>query len=132
MIIYDLKTVKKVDTNLLVFQGLFSDIQDKYFVHQFIYTDGPKDDHKVGSAVVSNCNVIQLALDVIHNSNKDKYVICVDSLSCLQAIEQQHMDHPLVLDVLDNCSALINKTVLFCWVPSHEEMNWLMKQQRLH
>ena len=39
--------------------------------------------------------------------------------SCLQAIEQQHTDHPLVLEVLEKYSALINKTVLFCWVPSH-------------
>ena len=62
---------------------------------------------------------IQLALDVVNNSNEDKYIICVDSLSCLQAIEQQHIDHPLVLDVLEKYSALINKTVLFCWVPSH-------------
>ena len=54
-----------------------------------------------------------------NNSNEDKYIICVDSLSCLQAIEQQHIDHPLVLDVLEKYSALINKTVLFCWVPSH-------------
>ena len=59
---------------------------------------------------------IQLALDVVNNSNEDKYIICVDSL---QAIEQQHIDHPLVLDVLEKYSALINKTVLFCWVPSH-------------
>ena len=64
-------------------------------------------------------HVIQQALDVVHNSNKDKYTICVDSLSCLQAIEQQHMDHPLVLDVLEKYSSLINKIVLFCWVPSH-------------
>ena len=62
---------------------------------------------------------ILLALDVVNNSNEDKYIICVDLLSCLQAIEQQHIDHPLVLDVLEKCSALINKTVLFCWVPSH-------------
>ena len=62
---------------------------------------------------------ILLALDVVNNSNEDKYIMCVDSLSCLQAIEHQHIDHPLVLDVLDKCSALINKTVLFCWVPSH-------------
>ena len=60
-----------------------------------------------------------ITLDVVNNSNEDKYIICVDSLSCLQAIEQQHIDHPLVLDVLEKCSALINKTVLFCWVPSH-------------
>ena len=137
LIIYGLKTVKKVDTNPLVFQGLFNDIQDKYFDHQFLYTDGSKDDHKVGCAVVSNFNIvkrclpgqasiytaelraIQLALDLVNNSNKDKYVICVDSLSCLQAIEHQHIDHPLVLDVLEKYSALVNKTVLFCWVPSH-------------
>ena len=31
LIIYGLKTVKKVDTNPLVFQGLFNDVQDKYF-----------------------------------------------------------------------------------------------------
>ena len=146
LIIYGLKTVKKVDTNPLVFQvytnplvfqGLFNDVQDKYFDHQFLYTDGSKDDHKIGCAVVSNFNIvkrrlpgqvsiytaelcaIQLALDVVNNSNEDKYIIYVDSLSCLQAIEQQHIDHPLVLDVLEKYSALINKTVLFCWVPSH-------------
>ena len=103
--IWCLKTVKKVYTNPLVFQGLFNDIQDTYFDHQFIYTDGSKDDHKVGCAVVSNFNIIkrrlpgqapiytaelcaiQLTRDVVNNSNVvDKYVICVDSLSCLQAI----------------------------------------------
>ena len=106
IIVYGLKTVKKVDTNPLVFQGFLNNIQDKYFDHQFLYTDGSKDDHKVGCAVVSNFNIIkrslpgqasiytaelraiQLALDVVNNSN----------LSCLQAIEQQHIDHPLVLD----------------------------------
>ena len=62
---------------------------------------------------------IQLALDVVNNSNEDKYIICVDSLSCLQAIEHHYIDHPLVLDVLEKYSALINKTVLFCWIPSH-------------
>ena len=71
------------------------------------------------SIYTAELRAIQLALDLVNNSNKDKYVICVDSLSCLQAIEQQHIDHPLVLDVLEKYSALINKTVLFCWVPSH-------------
>ena len=120
--------------------------------HQFLNTDGSKDDHKVGCAV-SNFNIvkrrlpgqasiytaelraIQLALDLVNNSNKDKYVICVDSLSCLQAIGHQHIDHPLVLDVLAKYSALVNKTVLFVGYPVmwvYEEMNWLMQQQRLH
>ena len=62
LIIYGLKTVKKVNTNPLVFQGLFNDVQDKYFDHQFLYTDGSKDDHKVGCAVVSNFNIVKRRL----------------------------------------------------------------------
>ena len=57
MAIYGL--TKKVDTNTLVFLGLFNDVQDKYFDHQLLYDDGSKDDHKVGCAVVSNCNIIK-------------------------------------------------------------------------
>ena len=34
-------------------------------------------------------------------------------------LEHQHIDHPLVLDVLEKYSSLVNKKVLFCWVPSH-------------
>ena len=133
IILYGLKT-----TNPLVFQW-FNDVQDKYFDHQFIYTDDSKDDHKVGCAVfwslsiinrrlpdqasiyTAESHAIQLALDVVYKSNKNKYVICVDSLSCLQAIEHKDIDHPLVLDVLIKYSALTNKhkTILFCWVPSH-------------
>ena len=71
------------------------------------------------SIYTAELHTIQLALNVVHNSNKDKYIICVDSLSCLHAIERQHMDHPLVLDVLEKYSALVNRTVLFCWLHSH-------------
>ena len=71
------------------------------------------------SIYTAELHAIQLALDVVNNSNKDKYIFCVDSLSCLEAIERQHIDHPLVLDVLEKYSALINITVLFCWVPRH-------------
>ena len=46
----------------MVFQGLFNDFQDKYFDHQFLYTNGSKDDHKVGCAVVSNVNTIKRRL----------------------------------------------------------------------
>ena len=116
IILYCLKTVK------------FNDVQDTYFDHQFLFSDDSKDDHKVGCAVVSNfiimkiclpgqasiytteLRAIQLALDVVNIYYKDKYVMCVESVSCIQAIEHQHMDHPLVLDVLKKYSALRNKT----------------------
>ena len=128
LIIYGLKTVKKVDTNQLVFQGLFNDVQDKYFDHQFLYTDGSKDDHKVGCAVVSNCNIvkgrlpgqasiytaelcaIQLALDVVNNSNEDKYIFCVDSLSCLQAAYRSSFGLGCVGEIL--CTDKYNSIIL--------------------
>ena len=148
LIIYGLKTVKKVDTNPLVFQVLLNDVQDKYFDHQFLYTDGSKEDHKVGCAVVSNFNIIKrrlpgqssiytaelcailLALDVVNNSNKDKYVIYVDFFIVSTGNwTAAHIDHPLVLDVLEKYSALINKTVLFCCQP-----RWLsgLRRSRVH
>ena len=58
IIVYGLQTVKKIDTNPLVFQGIFNDVQDKYVDHQFLYTDGSRDDHKVGCTIFSSLSII--------------------------------------------------------------------------
>ena len=87
LIIYGLKTVKKVDTNPLVFQGLFNDVQDKYFDHQFLYTDGSKDDHKVGCAVVSNL--------LGHTYTSHRYLLAGDDppvcISCQENLTVEHI-----------------------------------------
>ena len=79
--LYGLKTVKKLDTNPLVFQGLFHDIQDQHFDHQFLYTVVTNFNiikrclPKQASIYTVELHAIQLALDVIHNSNKTKIYI---------------------------------------------------------
>ena len=121
------------------FQGLFHNVQNIYNDHEFIFTDGSRDDKKVGCAVVSGRHVsklrlpdrasiftaeltaIILAFDKIERSGKQKCIVCVDSLSCLQTIEQLNIDHPLVLDIMNKYLEIrsLSKLVKFCWVPSH-------------
>ena len=45
----------------------------------------------------------------------------MDSLSCLQAIENLEIENPLVLSILELHSTFktLKKDVVFCWVPSH-------------
>ena len=54
IILYNLKMSKKSETEPSLFiKVLFHNIQDSYNDHQFIFTDGSRDDQKVGCAVVS-------------------------------------------------------------------------------
>ncbi|KAK2167197.1 hypothetical protein LSH36_31g03008 [Paralvinella palmiformis] len=54
-------------------------------------------------------------------STGDKLIICVDSVSCLQTIENLDIENPLVLSILELHSTFktLQKDVVFCWVPSH-------------
>jgi len=100
--LYGLRTAKKSDVCLSEFQSRFHIIQNKYEDHQFIYTDGSKGGGRVGCAVVCGRQCVMERLpDVastytaepqviyIHGigSPGDKFIVCVDSLSCLQVIE---------------------------------------------
>ena len=60
----------------------------------------------MASICIAELSVILLALDFIEISDNDKFIICVDSLSCLQTIEQINIDHPLVLDILNMYNTL--------------------------
>jgi hypothetical protein len=99
-------------------------MQNEYDDHQFIYTDGSKEGDRVGCAVVccrqcvmerlpdvtsiytAKFRAIYLALYHGISSTGDKFIISVDSLSCLQAIENLDIEHPLVLSILELHSTL--------------------------
>ena len=138
-ILYGLRAGKKSDVCPSEFQSRFHIIQNKYDDHQFIYTDGSKEGDRVGCAVVcgrqcvmerlpdvasiytAELRAIYLALHHGISSTGDKLIICVDSLSCLQAIENLEIENPLVLSILELHSTFktLKKDVVFCWVPSH-------------
>jgi len=138
-ILYDLRVGKKSEVYPTDFLSHFHVIQDKYNEYQFIYTDGSKDDARVGCAAVygrqflrerlpdtasvytAELHAICIAMHHIINSQGNRFVLCVDSMSCLQAIENLHVEHPIVLEILElfYSSRTLKKDIQFCWVPSH-------------
>lgn len=138
-VILDLAELKKSETNPVDYQNLFYSIRFKYESYKFLYTDGSKMERRVGCAVTSyktviaecrlpdHCSIytaeltaIYLALKNIEDSESDRYVICSDSKSALQAIQNKQLDNPGILDVLIKYFYLHEyKDIVFCWIPGH-------------
>ena len=61
------------------------------------------------------------ALEQIKDSVTSKYIIFIDSLSCLQALQYMKLEHTLIGLVIRKCVFLnvANKVITLCWVPSH-------------
>ena len=99
-ILFDLHSGKKSESNPHI---LKDDFQGRYKNYQQIYTDGSKEDSKVGCAVISEnhsnmqripddssiftaeATAVDLALDFISDAN-NKCIIFSDSLSVLKAM----------------------------------------------
>jgi kelch-like protein 2/3 len=75
-----------------------------------------------GSSIFSaEARAILLALNIIDMSGNERFIIMSDSLSCLQSIENQKLNHPLILEILTFTHQLIveGKQLAFMWLPSH-------------
>jgi ribonuclease HI len=110
-----------------------------YHTYNSLYTDGSKDADKVAAAAVTRSSTLQcrlpdrasiftaeiqailLALDHIAKSSDSHFIIFSDSKSCLQAIANLKLEHPLIMQTLEklNSRKLIGKYIIFCWLPSH-------------
>lgn len=139
---FEMAEMKKTQTNPLDYRDRFHKIKSKYPCHKFLYTDGSKDGSHAAYAVTSQttnyCSerlpdissiytaeliAIYKALRIISDSDLEKFVICSDSKSALQAIKNKLMANPMVLDVLITYANIPDhKEVVFCWVPSHVDI----------
>ena len=131
-------------------QAKFREYRDAQGSHDEVYTNGSKIDERVGTAVVINCHfqngettcrqlskrlpnnstisaaeatAIILALNYYRHMDPIQHdvVIYSDPMSCLQAIECEDTDNPLICQIMNLPWALSDKDtcVRFCWVSSH-------------
>ena len=114
-------------------------MQSRYKNYQQIYTDGSKEDSKVGCAVISDnhsnmqripddssiftaeAKAVDLALDFISTCDaNNKFIIFSDSLSVLKAMNHTSSKNPQIQKLLEKCHELLTyKEIVFCWIPSH-------------
>ena len=114
-------------------------MQNRYKNYQQIYTDGSKEDSKVGCAVISDnhsnmqripddyliftaeAKAIDLALDFISTCDaNNKFIIFSDSLSVLKAMNHTSSKNPQIQKLLEKYHELLAyKETVLRWIPSH-------------
>ena len=114
---------KKSEANPHILKDDFRKMQSRYKNYQQIYTDGSKEDSKVGCAVISDnhsnmqripddssiftaeAKAIDLALDSISTCDaNNKFIIFSDSLSVLKAMNHTSSKNPQIPKLLEKMS----------------------------
>ena len=129
----ELSSLSKKDTPSPVFIQKFNEIKNDHSYCTPIYTDGSKDNDRVGcGTIIANAGfkqrlprnasiftaeitAIDLALDAITESDDDHFIIFSDSLSVLLSLHNMKLDNPLILKLLRETSSfeLCSQNYLF-------------------
>ena len=138
-LLFDLHSSKKSETSPIIMKSNFQELKSHYMDYKHIYTDGSKDDMKVGCAVVSDdftetmripdgssiftaeAKAIDLALDLIADcETSNKFVIFSDSLSVLKSLDHTSSKNPQIQKLLEKHHDLSEfNEIVYCWIPSH-------------
>ena len=132
------------------YRNEFYIIKNNFPEHECIYTDGSKQDNKVGYAYVTSLFTIATrisdgssiftaealavlkSLEYIQLSTFQKFIIFSDSLSLIQSIESENIKNSIVVSIFKLIGSIceLGKEVLFCWIPSHCGINGNEKADR--
>lgn len=139
---FDLASYQKENTNSLVYKGLFGELCSKYPAHEKIFTDGSKTENGVAASAVhqtkgvkestkrlpsdssvytAELTALNLALEMIQNTKKKRFIIFSDSLSALEAISRRNLNHPELLDFFKTFTKMKGqkREIVLAWVPGH-------------
>ena len=131
-------------------QAKFNEYREAQGSHDEVYTDGSKMNEKVDAAAIiyrhfqngettcrqlskrlqdnstifaAEATAISLALNYYQHMDPVHHDVEVysDSMSCLQAIEGEDTENPLICHIMNLLWSMSDKgtSVRFCWVPSH-------------
>ena len=129
----------KEDTPPEIYRSRFYEICSHCDGFHRLYTDGSKVGDQVASTSVTRNSTkvvrlankasifraelyaITLAMDFIHRSKDTKFIVFLDSLSSLEALNGFKIEVDLVLKIIKDYTSLIKagKVIEFCWIPSH-------------
>ena len=134
--ILELAASRKSDTPLITYHDQYLTIRNRFPRHIPFYTDGSKDTERVSVAAVlinhsyghriqdhssifmAEARAILLALECIEHSNRKRFLIFTDSMSCLQALDHLKIDHPIIEKII--CKLMSLKASGFdihlCWL----------------
>ena len=119
----DLTKLSKTKTHPITFQENFLNIQNNLPDHHHIYTDGSKQEMKVGCAAVfqnkellkclpnessiysAEVIAVNLAMNILANHKSSKFIIYSDSKS-VQALQSKDSSTPLITRLLDKMNTL--------------------------
>ena len=120
-ILFDLHSSKKSETSPIIMKSSFNELKSNYTSCTPIYTDGSKDDMRVGCAVISDnysenmripdgssiftaeAKAIDLALDFIADCEiSNNFIIFSDSLSVLKSLDHTSSKNPQIQKLLKN------------------------------
>ena len=138
-ILFDLHSSKKSETSPIIMKSSFNELKSNYTNCTPIYTDGSKDDMRVGCAVISDnysenmripdgssiftaeAKAIDLALDFIADCEiSNNFIIFSDSLSVLKSLDHTSSKNPQIQKLLEKQHYLsIYNEMIYCWIPSH-------------
>ena len=130
---------KKSETSPIILKSRFNELKSNYTNSTYIYTDGSKDDMRVGCAVVSDnylenmriqdgfsiftaeAKAIDLALDFIAVCEiSNNFIIFSDSLSVLKSLDHTSSKKPQIQKLLEKQHDLsIYNEIIYCWIPSY-------------
>ena len=138
-ILFYLHSEKKSESNPHILKDDFRKMQSRYKNYQHIYTDGSREDSKVGCAVISDnhnnmqlipddssiftaeAKAIDLALDFISNcETNNKFIIFSDSFFVLKAMHHTSSKNPQIQKLFEKCHELLAyEEIVLCWIPIH-------------
>ena len=123
-ILFDLHSRKKSESNPNILKDDFRKMQSRYKNYQQIYTDGSKEDSKVGCAVISDnhSNMQRIPDDSSILTAEAKAIdLALDFITTCDANNNHTSSkNPQIQKLLEKCHELLAyKEIALCWIPSH-------------